>query len=86
MPGKAHRRGRRCNGRCACSPPTRRRGWRWANTTCRRTIPQEALNELRAAVYLNPETSPPNRVIDEDPELLEVRNAYLLALRETGAK
>ncbi len=46
--------------------------------------PQEALNELRAAVYLNPETIAPEALISDDPELLEVRNAYLLALRETG--
>jgi O-Antigen ligase/Tetratricopeptide repeat len=48
--------------------------------------PQEALKELRAAVYLNPETVAPESVIAEDPELIEVRNAYLTALRETGAK
>ncbi len=46
--------------------------------------PREALKELRAAVYLNPETVAPEAVIHEDPELLDVRNAYLLALRETG--
>jgi O-antigen ligase len=46
--------------------------------------PREALKELRAAVYLNPETVAPEAVISEDPELLDVRNAYLLALRETG--
>jgi hypothetical protein len=48
--------------------------------------PQEALKELRAAVYLNPETVAPESVIAEDPELIEVRNAYLTALRETGTK
>jgi hypothetical protein len=48
--------------------------------------PQEALKELRAAVYLNPETVAPESVIGEDPELFEVRNAYLTALRETGTK
>jgi O-antigen ligase len=46
--------------------------------------PREALKELRAAVYLNPETVAPEAVIREDPELLDVRNAYLLALRESG--
>ncbi len=48
--------------------------------------PQDALKELRAAVYLNPETVAPEALIREDPELFEVRNAYLQALRETGAK
>jgi hypothetical protein len=48
--------------------------------------PPEALKELRAAVYLNPETVAPESLIREDPELLEVRNAYLQALRESGAK
>jgi tetratricopeptide (TPR) repeat protein len=47
--------------------------------------PQEALKELRAAVYLNPETVAPESVIAEDPELIEVRNAYLTALRDTTA-
>ncbi len=46
--------------------------------------PKEALNELRAAVYLNPEAIAPEATIVYYPELLEVRNAYLLALRETG--
>jgi O-antigen ligase len=44
----------------------------------------EALKALRAAVYLNPETVAPEAVIAEDPELLDVRNAYLVALRETA--
>ncbi len=48
--------------------------------------PREALKELRAAVYLNPETVAPESVIAEDPELIEVRNAYLTALRETATK
>ncbi len=48
--------------------------------------PKEALKELRAAVYLNPETVAPESVIAEDPELIEVRNAYLTALREAGAR
>jgi O-antigen ligase len=47
---------------------------------------REALKELRAAVYLNPETVAPEAVIREDPELLDVRNAYLLALRESGGR
>jgi O-antigen ligase len=48
--------------------------------------PQEALKELRAAVYLNPETVAPEGDIREVPELISVRNAYLTALRETGQR
>jgi O-antigen ligase len=46
--------------------------------------PRDALDELRAAIYLNPETIAPEATIAYHPELIEVRNAYLLALRETG--
>lgn len=46
--------------------------------------PQAAVGELRAAVYLNPETVAPEADIATDPGLLSVRNAYLLALRETA--
>jgi tetratricopeptide (TPR) repeat protein len=45
--------------------------------------PQAAVGELRAAVYLNPETVAPEAVIADNPGLLTVRNEYLLALRET---
>jgi O-antigen ligase len=48
--------------------------------------PRDALNELRAAIYLNPETIAPESEIAEDPELIGVRDAYLVALRETDAK
>jgi O-antigen ligase len=48
--------------------------------------PQEALRELRAAVYLNPEAVAPESVIAEDPELIDVRNAYLVALRDTAGR
>jgi tetratricopeptide (TPR) repeat protein len=48
--------------------------------------PADALNELRAAIYLNPQTIAPEATIIDNPGLLGVRNAYLLALRETGAK
>jgi Flp pilus assembly protein TadD len=48
--------------------------------------PQEALKALRAAVYLNPEVVAPEATIAEDPELLDVRNAYLVALRQAAAK
>ncbi len=47
--------------------------------------PKDALNELRAAVYLNPEAIAPEATIMYSSELVEVRNAYLLALRETGS-
>jgi len=46
--------------------------------------PKDALNELRAAIYLNPQTIAPEATIATNPGLLGVRNAYLLALRETG--
>jgi len=42
-----------------------------------------ALNELRATVYLNPEAVAPLSVIQYDPELLAIQNAYIQALRET---
>jgi O-Antigen ligase len=47
--------------------------------------PQDTLNELRAAIYLNPEAIAPEATIVYYPELIELRNAYLLALRETGS-
>jgi hypothetical protein len=40
-----------------------------------------AVNELRAAVYLNPEIVAPEPTIIYSPELLSVRNDYLEALR-----
>jgi hypothetical protein len=46
--------------------------------------PRDALNELRAAIYLNPQTIAPEATIAYNPGLIDVRNAYLLALRETG--
>jgi hypothetical protein len=46
--------------------------------------PQAAVGELRAAVYLNPQTVAPEAVIADNPGLLTVRNEYLLALRETA--
>ncbi len=45
--------------------------------------PTAALNELRATVYLNPEAVAPLSVIQYDPELLAIQNAYIQALRET---
>jgi cytochrome c-type biogenesis protein CcmH/NrfG len=46
--------------------------------------PRDALNELRAAIYLNPEAIAPEATIAYHPELIEIRDAYLLALRQTG--
>ena len=43
-----------------------------------------ALNELRAAVYLNPEAVAPLASIEHDPGLLAIQNAYLQALRAAG--
>ncbi len=43
-----------------------------------------AVQEFRAAVYLNPEAVAPESEIAGDPELLSVRNAYLEALRAAG--
>ncbi len=48
--------------------------------------PPDALNELRAAIYLNPQTIAPEATIIDNPGLLSVRNAYLIALREAGTK
>jgi len=48
--------------------------------------PADALNELRAAIYLNPQTIAPEATIINNPGLLSVRNAYLLALRQTAGK
>jgi len=44
-----------------------------------------ALNELRAAVYLNPEAVAPLTTIEHDPGLLAIQNAYLQALRAAAA-
>jgi len=45
--------------------------------------PTAALNELRAAVYLNPEAVAPLSAIEHDPGLIAIQNAYIQALRET---
>ena len=47
--------------------------------------PKAAMNELRAAVYLNPEAIAPLPAIQYDPALLALHNDYLEALRETAA-
>ncbi len=45
--------------------------------------PQAALQDLRAAIYLNPEAVAPEAVIASEPGLLALRNDYLRALRAT---
>jgi O-antigen ligase len=45
---------------------------------------QAAVQDFRAAAYLNPEMVAPEPKIVSDPELLGLRNEYLLALRGTG--
>jgi O-antigen ligase len=45
---------------------------------------QAAVQDFRATAYLNPEMVAPEPQIVRDPELLGLRNAYLLALRGTG--
>ena len=47
--------------------------------------PADALNELRATVYLNPLAVAPLSEIQYDPELLAIQNAYIEALRESTA-
>jgi Flp pilus assembly protein TadD len=47
--------------------------------------PAEALNELRATVYLNPLAVAPLAEIQYDPELLAIQNAYIEALRDSTA-
>jgi hypothetical protein len=48
--------------------------------------PKAAMSELRAAVYLNPEAVAPLPLIEHDPALLAIHNAYLEALRETASQ
>jgi O-antigen ligase len=45
---------------------------------------QAAVREFRAAAYLNPQMVAPEPKIVRDPELLGLRNEYLLALRGSG--
>jgi Flp pilus assembly protein TadD len=47
--------------------------------------PADALNELRATVYLNPLAVAPLSEIQYNPELLAIQNAYIEALRESIA-
>jgi hypothetical protein len=48
--------------------------------------PKDAMSELRAAVYLNPEAIAPLPAIQYDPALLALHNDYLEALRETASQ
>jgi Flp pilus assembly protein TadD len=45
--------------------------------------PRAALQDLSAAIYLNPEAVAPESVIASEPGLLAIRNDYLQALRAT---
>ena len=77
---------------CACSPPTRKRGCVWASTTSpatnrtswAKTLPLAALQELGAAIYLNPESIAPEAVADGDPEAIAIQNDYVEALRASN--
>jgi O-Antigen ligase len=46
--------------------------------------PQMALQDLRAAIYLNPEAVAPETVTAGEPDLIAIRNDYLQALRATS--
>jgi hypothetical protein len=43
--------------------------------------PQSALNELRAAIYLNPESIAPEAIAEGNQEAITLQNNYILALR-----
>ncbi|HYM45338.1 MAG TPA: O-antigen ligase family protein, partial [Solirubrobacteraceae bacterium] len=47
--------------------------------------PRGALNELRAAIYLNPESIAPEAIAYGNPEAIAIQNDYIRALRATGA-
>jgi tetratricopeptide (TPR) repeat protein len=46
-------------------------------------IPQAALGELGAAIYLNPESIGPEAIADGNPEAITIQNDYVEALRAT---
>jgi O-antigen ligase/tetratricopeptide (TPR) repeat protein len=48
--------------------------------------PAAALNELQAAIYLNPESISPEAIADNIPESLAIQSDYVQALRATEAK
>jgi O-Antigen ligase len=45
--------------------------------------PRAALNELHAAIYLNPEAIAPELIADGNPEAITIQNDYVEALRAT---
>jgi hypothetical protein len=47
--------------------------------------PAAALNELHAAIYLNPESIAPELIADGNPEAITIQNDYVEALRATGS-
>jgi hypothetical protein len=47
-------------------------------------IPEAALHELGAAVYLNPESIAPEAIADGNPEAITIQNDYVEALRASG--
>jgi tetratricopeptide (TPR) repeat protein len=46
--------------------------------------PRAALNELRAAIYLNPEAIAPSLIQQGNPEAVDIQNDFVLALRGAG--
>jgi hypothetical protein len=46
--------------------------------------PGSALGELQAAIYLNPQSIAPEAIASGEREAIEVRNAYIEALRDTS--
>ncbi len=47
--------------------------------------PRAAVNELAAAIYLNPESVAPEAIAQGNPEAIAIQNAYVQALRAAGA-
>ena len=44
-------------------------------------LPEAALNELGAAIYLNPQSIAPEAIADGNPEAIAIQNDYVEALR-----
>ena len=81
---------RRSSRRCDCSPRTRRPGCAWAVRPERQLHSaaegaQAALQELGAAIYLNPESIAPKLIADGNPEAITIQNDYIEALRAQRA-
>jgi hypothetical protein len=47
-------------------------------------VPQAALQELGAAIYLNPESIGPEAIADGNPEAITIQNDYVEAFRAAG--